>query len=498
MDFINKDSEFNNFVQEVLCNKEKAPFLFVGAGISFDSQLPSWQGFINNCVSTAFKNNISVDELASIHSIDKGDIWLIDAAREEAKKRKITEYNLIYDSLWGKSPEKIKPTPLHFLLIKYAKLMKVPIFTTNYDTLLEEAAKILNITVTKYEKVTSTSNFNKFCIVYLHGRLQKSKVKSNERRTVASKVSYLQDFNNTPKLISEFRDLLQKKSCLFIGTSLKDDNINRCLHFAKVKGKQKHFWFTKLNANSLYKKEIYQDLWMYLNVTPIYCKTKSYDEIKTAFRRAISKLKFIEHSSSNYVPNSANYNQIEKGMKQILKSDSYKTLLKKCLGPFDSSEIDLYLDTSKKSSGSITVQRVWSENTNWSSFKKKAPREFKVPSDLQDDFYTKYTRTIPSLVKESVDSLTVHKFIRTADQEFTSENVEASASNPRAWAYISFPIIVPGIFRCGAIIVLKYMNKNNKLADMENHFDIELHRDIIKLGAYLSDQFNNLIQNPNY
>lgn len=488
MEFINKDLHFYEFVKDVLCNKSSAPFIFVGSGISAESQLPSWANFINNCVTTAFKNEISVQALADLHSIDKNDIWLIDAAKEQARKESITEYNLIHEALWGRSPENIKATSLHYLIVQYARIMNIPIFTTNYDTLLEEAANDLGIELPYYESLKTNSNIKKFCLIYLHGRVPKKRISNNkEARAVATKVSYYKDFNATPTSVIKFRDLLKEKSCVFIGTSLRDDNINRCLLASK--NGTSHYWFSKLNVDNFYKRTLYQDLWKYLNITPIYCKTRSYDEIKTALRRAINHLDFKSVASSNIEINRTLYKSIDTQILNIIKSSQFETLLNKCLGPYDETEFDLYLDFSTHEDTDLILKRVWSEKTPYSEFERKQKRIFRIGRSISDSSYKAGTKQNLSLVEESMDSLAVHKFTRP---DLPDTNSRSELSNPRAWGYVSFPIIIPQISRCGAMFVLKYLNKNNRLT---NTFDSDMDSDIIKLGKHISDKFRSLVLN---
>lgn len=504
MEFINKDSELNSFIKDVLCNKENPPFLFVGAGISSESQLPSWDNFINNCVVNSFNNEISTEDLAQIHGTNRSDIWLIDAAKEQYKKsQKKSESDLIHKSLWGEDPENIKSSMLHFLIVKYAFEMNIPIFTTNYDNLLEEAATILNLKVPTYVSLRSNANVNRFCIIYLHGRLPKKK-STTDTKAIASKASYYNEFNHQSSSLLKFKELLSTKSCIFIGTSMKDDNINRSILDSKKPKSPRHYWFTKLNADNFYKRELYQDLWSFLNITPIYCKTRSYDEIKTAFRRSINHLFFKQNTaSSNYSSSKETYKNIDEKIRAILNNNILKNLLNKCKGPYDFTEFDLYFDLSKNDK-QITLERVWSEYATFEQFQNKITRAFSISTNIEDAYFSNMSR-VPSLVKESMDSLAVHKFIRENDFQLPKNSdgnsipphsSDLSLYHPRAWAYVSFPIFIPQISRCGAMFVLKYMNKNNRLSEEQINFNEHFNSDIIKLSRFLSEQLNNLVGSP--
>jgi NAD-dependent SIR2 family protein deacetylase len=486
--FINKNTNFYNFVSETLSNKDKSPFLYVGAGISVASQLPSWNAFIGNCVKEAFKENLSVSQLANIHQVENGSVWLIDAAREEAKKNKISEYEMLHRSLWGKNPDTIKPSSIHYLIVLYAKKFKVPIFTTNYDDLLEQAALTLNINMPTFEKINKDTKVDRFCLIYLHGKLPQ-KVKQSKRKSVASKISYYQEYNNLSGPLGKFRSYLSKNSCLFIGTSLTDDNINRCLLYSVQKNGPEHFWFTRMNATSSFEKEVHRGIWKYLRVNPVYCSTKDYTEVTTAFRRALTSVDFKESGMSNFKLSAKAYNFISKKFNPLMKT----VIFKRCIGPFDEYELDLYFDLSIKKDQDLTLKRVWSSGINFTDFSKKTERNFNLSKSVQSDTFKEDSKSIPSLVKETMDTLSIHSFVREPD--FTasnSDNNDTGISNPRSWGFISFPVFIPQLGRCGAVFVLKYTNKNNllqSLSGQDKTFEENIKRDIIKLGILLTDEF---------
>lgn len=492
MQFINKGEGFHDFIANVLVNKVAPPFLFVGAGVSMPAHLPSWSDLIGSCIRQAFGDAISVKNLANLHQVELGSTWLIDAALQRAKKE---EYELLHEAVWGKSPQDIRPAPLHYLIVKYAKIMNTPIYTTNYDDLLEQAAGEMGYSPTIYsdKALRKNANLNRFCIVYVHGKLpQKKERYAKRKKAVASKISYYDEYNNTSTQIKSFQEKLQKSSCIFIGCSLTDDNINRCLFEASKGSKNRHYWFTRLAAKNSFEKDIHHELWNHLHVTPIYCQNKGFHEIPTAFRRALTHL---EHKASpiDYFDDAATFNFFNKKFEKLLNSE----YVKKCAGPYDKVELDLYLDITEKKDRTVVMERVWSSGSNFTDFKKKIQRSFTLPMDLSSDFFIYDMNKTSISVIETMDSLSIHQFVRKEDLVIPKDQIPTKAENssecPRSWSFLSFPVFSHHTGRAAAIFVLKFTNKNNHLVEQTSpskDYHTNLYYDIINLGEFFTEQFN--------
>ena len=161
---------------------------FTGAGISFDSSLftpndvmrKTCEGVVPGFCTREYQTD---KERASVKWIDQimtiqpelfysvlincaGDNKVLDIWRC-LREREWNEYNNT-----AKIPFQPKPNTNHYFLVDYAHTFHLPIFTVNYDTMLEEAARERG-----YDMVVLThqdeprESIDKVCICKLHGTI---------------------------------------------------------------------------------------------------------------------------------------------------------------------------------------------------------------------------------------------------------------------------------------------------------------------------------------
>lgn len=482
--FPNELLQFNNHLLTLVA-KSQSPFLFVGAGISIDSQLPSWSKFIQRCVQKSFGDEISIDELADIHNVEKYSVWLIEYSLQNLKKKNPSfDQNKFFQECLWKDPELINPATNHYLLVKYAKEFNVPIFTTNYDDLLEVAASDLGLKPKIYDSVSSFKNFKKhFCIVYIHGRISgKKKVSSNDSATpVTGFFSYYDEFNrNDNKALTAFMSFLKTRTCLFVGTSMQDHNINRVLYLLKDENfKNPHYWFCEDKNKNIYNKNLHLEFWNLLNIRPIHCPSGNFSEITSTFRRILNHHNFKVLKAQNEKGKKTLYDFLNKAFQELMKNP---ISIYKCVGSFDDFEIDFYLDTSNTAS-EIKMNRIWaSKSKTVLDFKKRKPRSFRIPRDIDTENFNEFVNKVPFSVETAVDSLKPHIGTRIDGFDYIDGS---GRSDFNSWAYICFPIFSPALERAIGVWVLKYINKNNKLTSLMGKDDVlndSLSRDIIALG----------------
>ncbi len=476
---------FLNFSKTIDQLDKGKPFLFVGAGVSLESGFPNWIGFTEKCVNLAFDNESSLSELASLHKVENYSIWLIEAAIQRLKQtNKFPDdpNNLKFFKSVLVPQDMPKPNTTHYLIVTYADIFNIPIFTTNYDPLLEIAAKELGITLNIHNQSSTNIEYEK-CIVYLHGRLDLAEGLT----PVAGQFSYYEEFNSDQnKAVLKLKDFLQAHSSLFIGCSLTDHNINRILYGAREAAKKAgvyHYWFTDNVPPSLYERKIFEEFWDVLQVKPVFCSSGNYAEITCFMRRLINKEN--QKKIEEYTIPKEQYDLLSSAYEEIKD----KVAFQKCFGSFDSYDLDLYMDQTFSDEG-IKLKRIWSSNRTFE--KSKSPeneRVFCVPYDLNDAFYTDKLSDSLVAVEESMDSLKIYYGVR-------NPFVEADKSL-NSWVYVCYPVFSPKLARAEAVFVLKYLNKTNKLTEKIERNGLlnrTFERDIIKLKSVLEDVYSRWIQ----
>lgn len=491
-----------------LVSTDKAPFIFAGAGVSQNSDLPSWRQLIQNCVDLAYSKNISLEDLANAHNVPEDSVWLIEFSLQKYLKENsnLNDQDFFRIALWGADEKKlkmVKPTVLHYLLIKYASLLNVPIITTNYDDLFEIAADELNLKPKVH--INSEKNASKkklirygFSIVYLHGRIPKPTVNqalqksSKPLRNVTGFFSYYDEFNrNDNSTLDYFIKTLNKRSCLFVGTSMTDHNINRALYKNKDNKKIQHFWFCRSKEANRFWRNDHEEFWKILNIKPIYSIMSGYAEIPLTFRRIINNLDFRVQSL-----NQGKKEKLFETITSLFTEFSKNKVSSRLVGAFDKIEYDFYSDNSDKNN--ISVERIWTSSAGtYTEFKKKKlnKRSFQIPMQigkaLTDDFISHELIA----VEQSIDALTVFSGLRK-EGVFYQDSKGNDAF--RSWGFICFPIFSKGTMRAGGVFVVKFVNKNNRLSDemsgrgkneILNH---KYSRDIILLESLVRDAFSLL------
>ncbi|TSA26673.1 hypothetical protein D4R71_03465 [bacterium] len=237
-------------------------FFFVGSGISYDSGMPSAGKILSETAKVFLPQDEEFKNVTEKIIFNENN-YLIQP--------EVFYENLLYLTnsinslcLWNSlSPTYLKnytfpivPNINHLFIVDYSVNNNVPIFTTNFDTLFEEASKELGykhkvvLPYTKDEKDAIESIKNKKIkknIVYifkLHGTIDLIKT-LHTTMTLISKVNFT--------VIDFLEDLCTSKHIVFVGYSGKDID-----YFPEIKKRTidlKPFWVNKFDK----KDETYRN-----------------------------------------------------------------------------------------------------------------------------------------------------------------------------------------------------------------------------------------------
>lgn len=220
--------------------KEGKCSIFIGAGLSISSGLPSWKGLLEELIAEVVK--LPYDTTTHVEEYNK---LINDPAKYLliAQDIKNTLGKLYFDLLQKifTNPT-LKPSPNHKLI---ADLPSKFIITTNYDNLIEKAyvVKLSDIPVTltfTQSKEIAYKLWNKeFFILKAHGdaRINKNEVIMTER-------DYRDILFNSAGFQSALQVMFSTSTILFIGSSFSDPDfilLMRYLHTAYHGGGPTHY-----------------------------------------------------------------------------------------------------------------------------------------------------------------------------------------------------------------------------------------------------------------
>ena len=177
--------------------------VFVGAGVSANSGLPTWSKLINllsKGVETSFSNDYL--KLAELYYQSVGKV----------------DYQKSIQELFSGN---FQPNELHLLL---EKLKPSNIVTTNFDCLIENQ---FSKSPLNYDVIAKDSDIPKskprHLIIKMHGDLKNENFVLKE----SDYKSYKNNFKNIKNLVNS---LIMTHTLLFIGYSLNDETLNNILY----------------------------------------------------------------------------------------------------------------------------------------------------------------------------------------------------------------------------------------------------------------------------
>lgn len=232
-------------------SKNNKLVVFVGAGVSANSGIPTW----GELIAEMSKDLGDFDDKKSTDTYLKIPQFYYN---ERGEKEYFEKLNEVFFS------RKYKTNPLHNEIFK---LNPTHIITTNYDTLLEEAAIEGGhfYHVVKHDLDLPYDNLNK-TIIKMHGDFENKNI-------VLKEDDYLNYSSNFTLIENYLKSLIATNTVLFIGYSVNDPNFNLIFqwvksilknHFqpaylienSKEYSKMEHHYYKNRGINIIYYDEI--------------------------------------------------------------------------------------------------------------------------------------------------------------------------------------------------------------------------------------------------
>ncbi|TDS88871.1 SIR2-like protein [Rahnella sp. BIGb0236] len=216
------NKEHLNIIRKAIDNNKLC--IFVGAGASLDSNLPSWKSLIDS-----LKGNLSTSNIDSYLKV--AEHYYIEYGR-----------NAYFSKISDFFPSNSEPNILHQ---KILELKPQHIITTNWDDLLEKEISKQNEfffpVATDYELASSPSAK---LLIKMHGDIK-------HRNIVFRESDYLSFSDNFPLIENFVKSLFSTYVVLFVGYSISDYNLNLILSWIRNRTQDAPPAFSIITSNIL-------------------------------------------------------------------------------------------------------------------------------------------------------------------------------------------------------------------------------------------------------
>ena len=225
-------------------------FFFSGSGISYDSNLPSAYSVLEHTANIYLPTIISDKEKKDICNSIQPEVFyesIIDMTRSY-------ECLEIWRSLYRAEQEKHQvqcaPNIVHLFIVKYSSINNIPIITTNFDSMFEQACDLLNIQYRILLPTDSPPNKDvaTLSICKVHGSVQDCNGEYSPH-TLWTTMTQITKVNT--KWIEYLSGLMKNKHLCFVGYSGRDiDLFPYIAEFPKKSGAKKIIWINRFNGDN--------------------------------------------------------------------------------------------------------------------------------------------------------------------------------------------------------------------------------------------------------
>ena len=254
--------------------KENSLVLFVGAGISANSNLPTWRELIQS-----FKKELDLPDGDSDDYLRVAQYYYDTFGKNQYTKK-------IEEVFFSKGTS--KPNELHTLIEKIAPKH---IITTNYDSLLEDQFEngLLKYNVVAEDKDIPYTSSERY-LIKMHGDFSKKNI-------VLKEDDYLDYALNFPMVSTLIQSLIMNHTLLFVGYSLGDSTFNSIFRLIQntFKLDAKFAYFYTPEETSMIIREYYKKQ----GIIIVSNETSSVEETDNQHQKYFSTKRFLEILAEN-------------------------------------------------------------------------------------------------------------------------------------------------------------------------------------------------------
>jgi hypothetical protein len=232
-------STLKRLIQESNCSA------FVGAGLSVHAGYPTSNDLINYLTT---EGNIDPAELNSLGDFSLKATRIKNSIEDRGQNFFTILYRRFDEGYF----------PINRTVPLYEDLVRIPfksIITTNYDSCIEEAAGLQNITFQQIQiyPLVSPNNLEAKRLYYIHGRIDQNNLIASSESLVLTTESYSQAYGEASTLPVFMSSIFDSHNILFIGFGLEEPTLDRLLELSKRRKDFVMGFETQRRSNQFYK-----------------------------------------------------------------------------------------------------------------------------------------------------------------------------------------------------------------------------------------------------
>ncbi len=220
-------------------------FFFAGSGISYASNLPSAYAVLEHTANVFLPMNLGVKEKKNICNLIQPEIFYESVIGMTQTYDSLGIWQSLYKGEQSNHQIECEPNLSHLFIVEYSSKYRLPIITTNFDSMFEQACELLGVT---YRILLPTddppiSGEESLCICKIHGSIQDDRGEYSPQSlwTTMTQITTV----NT-KWIEYICRIMNRQNLCFVGYSGRDIDLFPYLSEAPIKrGTKRIVWINR-------------------------------------------------------------------------------------------------------------------------------------------------------------------------------------------------------------------------------------------------------------
>lgn len=224
-------------------------FFFAGSGIGYASNLPSAYSVLEHTANAFLPTDIRESEKKDICSSIQPEVFYESIIEMTRSYDCLDIWRSLYKNEQKSHQVQCEPNLTHLFVVEYSSKNGLPIITTNFDSMFEQACERLNIEYRILLPTDSPPNIDtdELSICKVHGSIQDNR---GEYSPQALWTTMTQITRVNTKWIEHLCNLMKQKHLCFVGYSGRDiDLFPYIAEFPRKRGAKKIIWINRFNGD---------------------------------------------------------------------------------------------------------------------------------------------------------------------------------------------------------------------------------------------------------